>query len=620
VTLMRRLIYLHIGFPKTGTTSIQMWLTENTVALAAHGVLYPRSGREGQESHYGHHQLPRSLVESPLSELTVAWPDMTRLRNEMDNSPAQIIVVSSEDFSTRLKQPEVDLLARHLADFDVRIVCYVRRQDEFIISVWSTAVAHYGESDPLACCLDHSWLDYAATIAPWARAFGPSAIVLRVFERSQLVGGDAVEDFLSVCGINASAGFTPLPHTHHNRRLPAHISLIQAYLNAHKIDRATIARLSTLSSMLDHHEVESPLFARGDRMALLARHAEGNSSLVQTYLGRSDGSLFYDLTMPDDGAPTIEVNADTHDGVASAIALLVDDAYIAVATGNHLPATAASRDLPESFRSMSDDAWLETLLRSTSEPTIDGFRFPGYPDRGLQATSVESYREAAMREAFNFYVLAKAYARALAMPLTLDSRFLDFGVGWGRFLRVFWKDVRATNLYGCDVDPNAITTCRTIGVPGEFDRLCPQGRLPYPDGFFRGGIACSAFIHLSQPAHLHWMRELGRVLHPGAVFCMALRSRPHDYSRELPDRPESARDMGVDEHSAQIDALQEPRDHDGFLYLQKEQNPRRPPDDDGEAIVPLSFVEREWAGKFAVRAYVDRPSQYGEAIVILQRF
>jgi SAM-dependent methyltransferase len=618
---MRRQIYLHIGFPKTGTTSVQMWFTENAAALAAHGVLYPGTGRVGQEYGYGHHQLPRSLVERPLSELMVAWPDMARLCDEMANSPAQTIVISSEDFSTRLRQPEVDLLAQHLADFDVKIVCYVRRQDEFIISVWATAVAYYGESDPLSCCLDHSWLDYAGTIAPWAHAFGPGAIVLRVFERSQLVGGDTVEDFLSVCGIGASAGLNPLDHTHHNRRLPAHISLIQAYLNAHKIDRATVARLGALSSMLDHREVESPLFARGDRMALLARHAEGNSSLAQTYLQRSDGRLFYDLTMPDDGASPIEVNADTQGGVASAIALLVDEAYTAVAAGNHLPATAASHDLPESFRSMSDDAWLETLLRSTIEPTIDGFRFPGYPDPGPQAASVGSCREGDMREAFNFYVLARAYARALAMPLTLDGGFLDFGVGWGRFLRVFWKDVRAANLYGCDIEPEAITTCQATGVPGQFDRLYANGRLPYPDGFLRGGIACSAFTHLSQPAHLHWMSELGRVLHPGAVFCMSLRSHPHaDYIRERQHRPESARQMDVNDGPTQIDAFQRPPDHSSFLYLPKLHDRHRPSKDHGEAIVPLSFVEREWAEKFAVRAYVDRPSQYGEAVVILQRF
>src|SRR5882724_4089086 len=99
---MRKQLYLHIGFPKTGTTSIQMWLTENATALAAHGVLYPATGRGRQEHDYGHHQLPRGLVTKPLSELAVMWPDMTNLREEVDNSPGSTIIVSSEDFATRL--------------------------------------------------------------------------------------------------------------------------------------------------------------------------------------------------------------------------------------------------------------------------------------------------------------------------------------------------------------------------------------------------------------------------------------------------------------------------------------------------------------------------------------
>ena len=62
---MRRQIYLHIGFPKTGTTSIQTWLTEHAAALAAHGVLYPAIGRDGQEYQYGHHRLARSWSRDP---------------------------------------------------------------------------------------------------------------------------------------------------------------------------------------------------------------------------------------------------------------------------------------------------------------------------------------------------------------------------------------------------------------------------------------------------------------------------------------------------------------------------------------------------------------------------
>jgi hypothetical protein len=92
-----------------------------------------------------------------------------------------------------------------------------------------------------------------------------------------------------------------------------------------------------------------------------------------------------------------------------------------------------------------------------------------------------------LREAFSFYCLVKGYAAALGMPIGEDRRFLDFGMGWGRFLRFLWKDVSVSNLYGCDVDPDIIQTARDLGGPGNLDRLYAYGKLPYPDGFLQGG-------------------------------------------------------------------------------------------------------------------------------------
>jgi hypothetical protein len=35
--------------------------------------------------------------------------------------------------------------------------------------------------------------------------------------------------------------------------------------------------------------------------------------------------------------------------------------------------------------------------------------------------------------------------------------------------------------------------------------------------------------------------------------------------------------------------------------------------------VPPSFIEREWAERFALRAYVDNASQYWQAVAVMQR-
>jgi hypothetical protein len=297
---VKKQVYVHIGFPKTGTTSIQVWLTGNADALAAQGVLYPVAGRGEGDYRFAHHRLPNALAQTPLSELATSWPDMEALHNEIANSTALRVIISSEDFSTKLGQPAIDNLVHWFADFDVRIVCYVRRQDEFIISIWSTAVGQYGEKNPLSACLDHSWLDYAHTLKLWASAFGAEAITLRVFEDSQLVGGDVVGDFLSVCGVDPPKGNVLSGQMRYNQRAPAHIAVIQAYLNAHEGDRSAVVRLNTLKSISDGSRGRFQLMSPADRAALLARHAEGNSLLARTYLGRIDGRLFDDLTIPGD--------------------------------------------------------------------------------------------------------------------------------------------------------------------------------------------------------------------------------------------------------------------------------------------------------------------------------
>jgi SAM-dependent methyltransferase len=242
------------------------------------------------------------------------------------------------------------------------------------------------------------------------------------------------------------------------------------------------------------------------------------------------------------------------------------------------------------------------------------------PDPAVQAQFVGSSCEAAIREAFKFYLLTKGYAVALGAPIGMEIKFLDFGVGWGRFLRLFWKDIPGGNLYGCDVDPDILAACRVTGVPGSFDRLYPRGRLPYPDDWHGGGIAYSVFTHLAEEAHLHWMKELARVLRPGAVFCMTLEPRRFiDFLEKIPDNPASAWHVEMRRYAGQADELRRQFDHNRFIYLPTGGGAHRQKTDYGEAIIPLSFIEREWADHFAVRAYIDDPTQYWQAVAVMQR-
>jgi SAM-dependent methyltransferase len=158
-----------------------------------------------------------------------------------------------------------------------------------------------------------------------------------------------------------------------------------------------------------------------------------------------------------------------------------------------------------------DEAWLERLRRSLGEP-IEGL--PGWPSSTTQRVFVGASGEAALLEAFRFFL----FVRDSAGGLKSSSQVLDFGVGWGRIIRCFSRDVSSQNLHGVDVDPEVLDEARRTGVRGDLRLIKNTGKLPYPDRSLDVAYAFSVFSHLSENSAQHWLNELMRVLKPGAVL------------------------------------------------------------------------------------------------------
>ena len=101
---MRKRLILHIGMHKTGSSSIQHFLSRNRLALAAAGVLYPRSvGPDGRRqpkhnaifsaiSHEIDHGAPHPVL-GPSSEVIDA------MARRIAVSRAKTAILSAEGFS-----------------------------------------------------------------------------------------------------------------------------------------------------------------------------------------------------------------------------------------------------------------------------------------------------------------------------------------------------------------------------------------------------------------------------------------------------------------------------------------------------------------------------------------
>ena len=285
-----------------------------------------------------------------------------------------------------------------------------------------------------------------------------------------------------------------------------------------------------------------------------------------------------------------------------------------------LPYQDMNNQLPDRIRLMNDQQWLELLMQSIEKRDIGGVRFPGFPDEVTQTNFVGNANEVTLREAFAFYCLVKRYAAALGMPIGEDRRFLDFGMGWGRFLRFFWKDVGASNLFGCDVDPDIIQQARELGVPGNLDRLYAFGKLPYPDSFFQGGMAYSVFTHLPENTHRHWRMELMRVMQPGAVFSFTVEPRRFvDFVESAPDLTSTGWQRALHGYASRANEFRASYDRGEFVYIPTGGGSFRGPDVYGDAIVPLAYLEATWTPDFAIRDYVDDSPRFWQAVVIAQR-
>lgn len=214
-------LYLHIGTEKTGTSSVQNFFGNNREALARMGVLYPETpGNRNHTALAGAAQeiSVRGALRKTMNIKTNEDVESLRKRlveglaAEYASRPFDKVVMSGEHMSSRLLTDEEigwlkNILTPHFEK--IYIIVYVRRQDDFLLSTYSTGV-----KSGVVRTLDippqeviQGRYDYWNLLSRWARAFGEEQIICRKFDRSALKSGDIVDDILDIIGIEANPEF-----------------------------------------------------------------------------------------------------------------------------------------------------------------------------------------------------------------------------------------------------------------------------------------------------------------------------------------------------------------------------------------------------------------------------
>ena len=211
----KRKLYLHIGYHKTGTTAIQACLAENKRLFLKHGYHYPQIDPNDEERHHHHNIAWQVRNHKRYSPQDGKIDDLLR---EIERVRAPRVIISSEEFS-QSNLPEIRKLAQVFEAYDVTVIVYLRRQDQYLQAVWAQGVKSGKQYDRFTDWLEKKvfeqaisgtptkdrrsiWvrLNYWQTIADWASVFGEGNIRVRPYERSQLPPNILV-DFLQTCDL-----------------------------------------------------------------------------------------------------------------------------------------------------------------------------------------------------------------------------------------------------------------------------------------------------------------------------------------------------------------------------------------------------------------------------------
>lgn len=225
---MMKTLYLHIGMPKTGTSSIQKFLLQNPEALARQGYCFPKLPHKypyvynNRNAHFmvgklynddgtRNKKLENQYLQDGLTNILLCF-------EQFDN-----VILSEENIwrmSGGSRKKLFPYLHAHAKEYgyQIRLIVYLRRQDTFQISNWKQNVKHPKTASTLTfeerlnqVLTDEPYvLNYGIRLDQMADLFGKENLIVRRYEPDSWINGSIIDDFLVCVGLNHTDEFIPL--------------------------------------------------------------------------------------------------------------------------------------------------------------------------------------------------------------------------------------------------------------------------------------------------------------------------------------------------------------------------------------------------------------------------
>ena len=315
-------VILHIGLPKTGTTSLQSFLYKNASELCSAGIIYePDIFHEKFRQDIPLPTGPRCIAHQAFLYSFLSQPEavadflverLEKFRN------GKLYIISSEGMGVHFSERHIKILADKLKEYPVDIVMYMRRQDDLLDS-WYKQWKKDGyngciKKNEVEPCVKHS-LDYDAIIKLWENIFSPcqslslslsKVFIPRIYDNTV----DTVEDFCSLYDIKGCVKEEKFCNITPERD---DIELIARILEQVS-SQFTPQELRLFLQTLYHDDTGGrkknlSVYSLAERHEIMERYAESNQRVADRFFGGTP--LFAPLPQTEEETPFPSLTVET---------------------------------------------------------------------------------------------------------------------------------------------------------------------------------------------------------------------------------------------------------------------------------------------------------------------
>ncbi|NQY43139.1 MAG: hypothetical protein HRT87_07350 [Legionellales bacterium] len=200
-------VYLHIGSPKTGTSSIQSFASLNHNALLKHNVFYPLSGRELGRIRY------KNVFANGFPFYEDNRKNIEKILKNFDESKCTNILISEEMFFGGNLISICNFFAS--SKYELKIIVYLRHAIEYLASFYSV-VFDNSEQKELELFIKsniQSYLDSLNMLKTLPGIIGKNNVIVKTFEEERWLNGLLIDDFFSIFNVKISEYFQKIKKT-----------------------------------------------------------------------------------------------------------------------------------------------------------------------------------------------------------------------------------------------------------------------------------------------------------------------------------------------------------------------------------------------------------------------